>query len=953
MKNVTLALDPLDPESWTSHEVDDLCAFLMSTFDVWPDTAKIYHQHVDESHNVTPFDEVTANRLSDLPGPFIVIVYPAGPVALIVALIVVVIAAAVLLRPAIPSGSLRNTQNQSPNNGLSDRTNSPRPLARIPDIYGTVRSTPDLIAVPYRIFIDHQEVEYCYMCIGRGSFQVSDVRDDKTLVSVIAGTSVEVYGPNTSPNSGDAPQLSIGTTINTIVRNVSRSNAVNGQVLKAPNSQKVTGTGNIYFQTPNLVKLNDGSVDFTTKFLAGDTLNISNSGVSNSFVNDVRVLHFFNDGSFRFSIPSTVLPSTYVVGETIKLTGALVNITDTDSMYVISYDMNGTYTIGSVSLDTEAGPLYYCHVTLLGAALINPIWDFVINDSSVEAGVQLPDGNELYNLNGAYTITSVTSDTITLTSPALVNANWGTITSTPPGDSIIFTLNEYWIGPFNLDRTDTTTIMSNFVALNGLYKDSGQNQLAVDIQVQLEITPINADGSPRGAVQIVNTTVAGSSTVKSTRAATSITTVTLPGRVKVRAKRVTTKDLDFKGNIIDEIKWRDVYDMSPITATNFGAVTTVQAVTYGTDGALAVKDRKLNMLVTRTLPQRISGSTFTAGLFATNSADDIISAICLDRYIGNRSLSEVDFNSIYSAIDDVKAYFGSVLPAEFCYTFDSDNLSFEEIVQAVADATFCTAYRRGNVIKLNFEKLNEESTLLFNHRNKLPGSELRTVRFGNDKNYDGVTLKYVSPIDDAVVNYYIPADRSAANPEQIETIGIRNGLQAYLRAWRTWNKIQYQNTISEFTATQEADLLVVNDRVLVADNTRTGTQDGEVLNQNVLELTLSQPVELSVGVDYNIFLQHVDGTVESIGVAEGSDDYHVILAHAPRLALALEDKLYARASYIIAGSDALRSSAFLVSKKEPKGNFTSAIQAVNYDARYYAHDLDYINVVVNADGVTL
>lgn len=1077
MKRVTLAQNPLEPETWTHHDVEDVRDFLLGEFAEWPSSARIYHERVSLGHDVTPADEAGIERLGELPGPFYVVVYPADPITIIIAVVAVVVVAAVVLQPKIPNPALRNTQSASPNNSLSDRTNAPRPLARIPDIFGTVRSTPDLLAQPYKLYKDHEEVEYAFMCVGRGAFDVSDIRDDNTLASDIPGTSVEVYGPYTSPNSGSAPQLRIGTAINTPVYDVARSNAVNGQVLRPPNDQSIVGVNNIRFQSPNLIKTS--AFDFTDRFAAGDVLYVTGAAVYQAYINQTKTLFAYSNG-FRFVIPNTTLPAEYAVGAEIQLTGALFSVTDPDGFWSSSYDLSGVYAIASKSLETVTDPegggtTYYCRVVLSSPASTNPAWNSVPQGTSASVGIRLSSGAELYNLNGTYTVLSVADDTITLSNPSAVNGAWSSLTTSPNLSPTLYTTGSKWVGPFVVDKVNTSRVVTNFLASNGLYKDDGKNQVRFDVTLELEITPINADGSVRGAVQTAQATVEGSATFRSTRAVTLDVPVNSPGRVRVRARRVTNADLAFEGSVVDEIKWKDVYAFSNVSLTNFGDVTTVQSVTYATAGALAVKDRKLNMLVSRRLPNRAedwratdsltgwvpySGGTlsvsnrvircvrtaagtgaygafftipggsigdvldvvvdvkgYTGSLIvntyspalgstsnshtltslgprqlkltlnkavptgtthyvafylstapngsafdianlsirrgSTNRADLIFLATCFDPYLGNRSKAEVDVTDVTNAVNAVQTYFGHPRAAEFCYTFDSDNLSFEETAQAVANAVFCTAYRRGSLIKFKFEKSTEDSLLLFNHRNKLPGSEVRTVRFGNQNNYDGVSLSYVSPDDDALITYYLPEDRSAVNPQEVETLGVRNGLQAHLHAWRAWNKIRYQNTITEFTATQEADLLINTDRILVADNTRSETQDGEVVGQNVLELTLSQPVSFVPGVTYNIFLQHADGTVESLGVSPNADPYKVLLAQAPRLPLALEDGLFARTSFILIGNNEPRGSAFLIAEKEPQSNFTSTVRAYNYDARYYGQDKDYINGVVNSDGVRL
>ena len=237
--------------------------------------------------------------------------------------------------------------------------------------------------------------------------------------------------------------------------------------------------------------------------------------------------------------------------------------------------------------------------------------------------------------------------------------------------------------------------------------------------------------------------------------------------------------------------------------------------------------------------------------------------------------------------------------------------------------------------------------MLFNHRNKLPGSETRTVRFGNQDDFDGVSFQYIDPEDDAQVTYYIPEDRSAVNAKEIESLGVRSKLQAYFHAWRIWNKVRFQNVVTEFTATQEADLLVNNDRILVADNTRPDTQDGEVTGQNGLVINTSQQLRFETGVTYVVFLQLYDGTIESIPVTPGPDSYSMLLSRAPLLPLAVAPELYARTTYILVGNNDRHKRAFLVTEKSPKENLTSTIRGGNYDSRFYEHDKDYKNGLIS------
>jgi hypothetical protein len=1174
MNNVTLCNDPYNSESWeTIQDVGDIRAFLKKQYLSWPKTAHIYHNHVAENCDVTPYDEGGVEKLGKLEGNFFVVVYPEG-IELIVAIVAIAVAAvaiglAILLRP---SPNVKNQQQESPTNSLSNRQNRERPNERIPDIYGEKWVTPDLIAVPYRVFIGNKEVEYSAMCVGRGEYDIAKVRDDLTPVENIDGASVEFYGPDTSPNSGDEPFLRFGNAINETIKQVKQYSSANGQVLRAPNANTFKAATNVAFQYPDAI-IASGDIDFTDYFAVGTVLNPT-------------------------------------------------------------------------------------HITLTKA----------IAKSSTGATL---------DLNGTYEIADVQANQITLVTPSGVNANWNSLSSFPGetsiyGNPVLTSTDDRWIGPFTIDDPDITEVWCNFVCPQGLYElDKNANQFSMIVQVQVGIQAIDSDKQPIGAEVFYSTVIIGSADIRSQRAATLKCVLPLAGPCQVRARRFSSTDLRDNWNVVDQTQWRDLYGVAPLGVTDFGNVTTLQAVSWPTQDALAIKERKLNCLIARRIPKykaRYSaigphsvigqpdtaswneslnrliwcvnrlpigdpgptGGTFglltngayseitisgiavgnsggidgqallsdasnfwvaqfsgfdtakwykyaitggaplaTAGgigvfspydiphgvdlstisgtkyvlhrrgnhiqrflasdlsavdltsgitgdgqiihdasektwgfsadgifdidwsgptvtnhtltllgsiqnmtyvasddsiliatqthiykfdiatasiinsiavtsnaygisfnigadgnfshggdiydaetlalvstsnplsnfggtgtwstfvftlypfqiydstnqsIYVRNSSNQvwqlylgapgfvagvlapeknaglILIAMALDPYIGNRQTSEVDFDGILAAIGPSganQAYFGTELCSEFCYSFDDSKVSFEEMALDVGTAAFATIYRRGNVISAFFEKKTENSTILFNHRNKIPDSEVRTVSFGMPEDADGIQLDYIDPNApnqpdiDVTTTLYWPTDKSAINPKKITTIGIRNNVQAYMLGWRLFNKLRYQKTAVQFDATQEAALSIISERILVADNTRPETQDGEVIGQVSLEIELSQPVVFVGGRTYTIFLQHYDETVETIGITAGSTDRKVVLATAPLVPLVLNPKKFALTTYQIVDDSITRQSAFLLSEKEPKDGMVYSLKAGNYDDRFYDKDQDF------------
>lgn len=1048
MNKVTLIENAIDPQSWQTFECNNVCEFLVERFGTWPKNARIYHNYVAESANVTPYDEAGIKRLNKLTGDFFVVIYPEGLLVVLVIVAIALSAAAIivgyLLRPSLPT----NQQSQSPNNSLTNRENRERLGQRIPDIFGELWATPDLIALPYRIFIGNKEVEYMYMCVGRGRYDVAEVRDDVTPLEQIDGAGCEIYAPFTSPNSGDQPQLRIGDPINTPIQNVKGYSSVNGQTLRAPNANKLKGSNNIRFTDDGTIQ-GSGDIDFTDYFSPGSVTN----------------------------------PKYVVVGNS--------------------------------------------------------------------------------NYNGTYLILDVTQNEIVLSNPASVNGNWSGISgATSYGSPTLIQSGDNWEGPYTIVDNTITEIWCNFVAMQGLYEmDSDGNQHAMAATIQIEITSIDNSYNPQGNPVYYQATLRGSNNLKTQCGVTLKAVLPIAGACQIRARRLSNTDLRDGWQVSDTVQWRDLYAVSPVSQDDFGNVTTVQTVTWPTPSALSVKQRKLNLLVSRTLQQAsspteamvledveqytpsnfnspsniaadwdidgnsatqnlnaapsillsnktlynanadavqgtfrvstgsafedddfigfvfgfqdqqhlyifdwkavtqsgafagmtvrcihadsalvqadlwpntqggvnasretilynnsvpwakdttytfyltlreggftitvkqgttildiisINDTTYTSGRFGlynfsqdrvtytgflqtpdetayvgTKNAADIICNMALDPFIGRRLESEIDRSGIYAILGpggEVETYFGTSLCTEFCFTFDDAKQSFEEMLSQLCQAVFCTAFRRGNILSVSFEKQTENSIVLFNHRNKIPGSETRTVNFGSASENDGIDLDYIEPNApnaqnvDSLYTLHFPDDESAVAPRKITAYGVRNRVQAWILGHRLYNKLRYQNTAVQFDATAEAGLCVINDRILVADNTRPDVQDGEIMAQNGLEITLSQPVTFVEGLSYTIFIQHYDATVEALTITEGSAPNKVVLSQAPAIPLVLDPTMYARTTYIIIDDSPQPSAAYLLSEKEAKDGGQFGLKGTNYDERFYEHDSDYTNNIVD------
>lgn len=881
MTKIVICRNSFDLSECETFEAAEVGSFLYGYFRNWPPTAKLFQTSVDPKNEIAIKTAEDVYSLNSLKGTVYVVIYPAGMIFASVLLIGATIAIQVWSKKKKSQGdkqaNKRKEPQGSPNNSLSDRSNQARVNQRIPDIYGTVRSIPDMLVPSYRFYVDNKEYEASYLCIGRGGYEINDVKDDKTDATNVSNLNYEFYKPYDSPNEG-TPQLSRGNIDEPFISAV-QSSAVSDVRLPPPN---LLPTDPDFFQLSfayfDALSLQTNGIDLRDKFANGDSITLNNTPVQIR-----RITSYSNNGFFYSVITSTV---------------------------VATLDLSGTYTILSVEKS---------RIVLNNPGAVNSDWDTLDTYASDWWNIFVePDATSYFVGSPNPTVILYQQDTA----------------------------SDPLKGPYLVDNCNGLLI--NFNAPQGLYADDGVDQVAVTVNLRVTYQRLNADDSFNGSPVVSEFTITGSATNRDEVGLTHRLTFAFTGRANVYVERYSDTDLDFEGQYQDEVFLKSLYGTTAITQNHFGDVTTVRVIANSKEGATSSGERKFNCLVSRLL-LKYDGTAFQ-GRQVTSNFVDIVIAICIDPFIGNLELEDIDLENLWQTQLDIIDYFGTDKAVNFNHTFDDENLSFEEILSIVCEAVFVTAYRQGTVLKFFFEKETENSSILFNHRNKLPNSETRTVKFGYIDDKDGVDVQYSEANTGNPKKIFIPEDQSARNPESITLLGITDRLQAYFHAWRLWNRIRYQTTAIEFEATQEANLLNIGERILVADNIRTNTFDGEVVSQSGNTLTLSEAFEFDLEKSYVIFLQNRDGTVQSLGVTPGATPFEVVLSGSTNLPLALDLDLFARTTYEIVEFGSNRQRAFLVEEKTPKDGGIVGIKAVNYDERYYVNDKDYDNNIVDENG---
>lgn len=956
--SVQIIDDMFNPEDSEVLEGDDVINILQRRFDVFPETACLYFETVSFNTDVTPKSEEEVERLRKQPGRYIVVIYPAevfsSMVYLIFAVVAVAVVAAVLLKPKIPSAvsaNQRNVNMSSANNALANRTNEARPRARIPDIFGTVRAYPDLVQLPYSVYIDNKQTEFTLMCLGRGEYQVHDMRETDTPVNQIPESRVSLWNPNrdiyaNSPNQTWGPGSHAGDYIweNHGISIVRRVNSVDGQTLPAKNAAYYNGVldgeGQLIFRSNGQVETMMTDRPFGTRFAVGDQVEIKHVEWDGAEYNVQANLR-----PFRKTTPS-VSAGFYVTGSSEAWNipnGSLIRIQDNFLSGGTWRDLSGVYTITrntSSGGGEAADDLIW---TLTNASSVNANWNSIGESNGQFKNTRVPYGPGVFDgigvLNGIWTVNAVSDTVITFN----VGGAWGSL---PNGEIEEVTArmelvqDTEIIGPFTVNGDGVTCFAFNFFAQQ-MYKDDGENQIETSVLVEATVTSHNSGGGTIGSYtgQI---SVVGTATDKDAKGVTLYMDVPAAAAYHVvSAKRITLRDTEFVGQVVDDVKWRDLYSVKGQMVSNFGNVTMLRVTNRATDNPLTGRERKLNCRVTRKVNVRQPDGNYS-GLQPTNYLPDIFVFAARDTFIGNRKDYELDIPNIYERAQFAEEYFCSPVMLEFNYTFDNTGISFEETANMIAGAGLLTPYRQGQLIRFDFEYLGAPSKLLFNHRNKVPGSEKRSYQFINDNQYDGVEFTWVDPNDDyALTTLHIPDDTSL-NPRKVESIGITNENQARVHAYRIWNRILYRSCVLEFEGLAESETVVPPNCIQVSDNTRGTTMDGYVVSVDGLQLTLSQVHKFNPERGYAIILQMGDGTLESFTVLRSEAETNIINIPNPTIFPILTDPdLVTRTLYnIVEWGDEI-TDKFIITERGG-GNTDSntfPIMCDNYDERYYDGDV--------------
>jgi hypothetical protein len=95
----------------------------------------------------------------------------------------------------LPSLSQSATPQASPTYTLSAQGNAARLEQPVPEHFGRMLAYPDYGAQPYQEFQGNEQFLYCFLCIGRGEYDIEAIRIEDTPISEFEEVEYEIVGP--------------------------------------------------------------------------------------------------------------------------------------------------------------------------------------------------------------------------------------------------------------------------------------------------------------------------------------------------------------------------------------------------------------------------------------------------------------------------------------------------------------------------------------------------------------------------------------------------------------------------------------------------------------------------------------------------------------------------------------------------------------------------------------
>ncbi|MFL7889402.1 host specificity factor TipJ family phage tail protein [Enterobacter pseudoroggenkampii] len=730
-----------------------------------------------------------------------------------------------------PKPAIANTGGNtvdSPNNSLTGQTNTARVYKAKPDIYGQVRSFPDLIQESLFEYISTggrdggKKYVTEWMCIGIGKYDYESVRYSESSLGSMAGAEYQFIQP------GEViPSINEGYSFDDV------------------DGQEVPGA-------------NQGE-SFPVETATANTV------VSGTYAGGQIAMKIVKQTEFDYFM-GLVLP------------------------HAVTFTINVTYATASGSVTTDAtfsGTLVSAVETNDGA-VINPVRWYTFTMGDLDGPPDIPAGATIN------TTTFVLND-----NEALV------------------------VGPF-FSPVESTELWIHTQSSLGPKKQTNWKVVLWKIDDDYNMVP--------GTHQ---TLIFQQTTWHKQDSETFYRTDKIVPTGGFGKYAINLQRTDNSGDA-SILKLEEIHAVNVRTNVVHPTDTLVRVKVRATENALGSRDRKYNALVTRhTITYDLDTQTVDFTLRPSRSFADAVAHTWL--IMGEQSVSSIDLYGLYSIAES--------LPDErlgyFDYTFDDENDSLGDRVQAICNAVSVVAYWDDGVLTFTRDQKVIYPAAIFNRANMKTDEYKMTYEATLPGGYDGVQVSYVHPTTNnkTYINYRVLngsiVEQEAENPNKIEIVGFRNEYQARERALRETKRLIYSR-VKMNAKVFEDGIMQVGSVVQIADIYDSNQQGGYITGRAGNNFDTSEPITFS-GDMYVLVTDSLGNPTLRYPATARSDTKYGFTAAIPDIQLNIwnGDTVQLPSRYLIATVEELDSQLWTVNSIKPNTDNTVSLTVAEYSDAIY------------------
>ncbi|UNH30046.1 host specificity factor TipJ family phage tail protein [Moellerella wisconsensis] len=361
--------------------------------------------------------------------------------------------------------------------------------------------------------------------------------------------------------------------------------------------------------------------------------------------------------------------------------------------------------------------------------------------------------------------------------------------------------------------------------------------------------------------------------------------------------------------------------------------TIVNVSVRATEAPTGARERKYNLLATRMVISydRVSKQVDYTLRPSRSFADAVLHTWLITAGESERNIDIDGLYRIYDSLPDERLGY-------FDFTFDDEDISLGQRIETICNAARVTAYFDNAVLTFSREQSSEFPMTTFN-RSNITGNDMKiSYDMSMPSGYDGIELEYVEPVRNKKDYIRFRVDENgiteglSRTPNKIVLQGCRNRYQALDRALLEANRLIHQRTSISLTTLADGGNVYPSDMVLIADTYDSNQQAGYITERNGEVFTTSEKIEF----DEEMWVYLTDSmgyTTQKFKAEPRQDTEFGFTASVPEdIELNFYDGYNKQVSsrYIIATSDELEMTKWVITDKRPMGGERYTITATEY-----------------------